>query len=185
MKKVIFFIFILANVSTFTFAQIKTPEKRAFNVGIFDGVGGVNFTLVPGLDFQFKGNILKVAPSYRAFAIGYSREILPISKVFYNWYWIGSLYGGFAKEDDVHPAVIPGTNTPTSITTTFQRAALLTGARFYFAKRWFSQFQAGALYEIDKTPGRSNTSSVIPYFEFCLGVNLYKSYLKEEDELNE
>jgi len=181
MKKVLFFIFILANASAFTIAQIKTPEKRAFNVGIFDGVGGVNFTLVPGLDFQFKGNILKVAPSYRAFAIGYSREILSISKVFYNWYWIGSLYAGYAKEDDVHPSLV----VTNKLTTTFQRAAVLTGARFYFGKRWFSQFQAGALYEIDKTPGRSNTSSVIPYFEFCLGINLYKSYLKQEEEASE
>lgn len=160
----------------FSISQIKTPDKRPFNVGIFSGIGGLNFTPIPGLDLHYKGNILRLAPGYRVAGAGYVREIIPLSEVFYNWYWIGSVYGAIGKEDDIY-----GSPTFEKVTTTYYKGFVLTGAKVYFHRRWYSQIQGGISYTEYKTPGYPIDTEFSPYFEFSLGLNLFKNYLNEED----
>jgi hypothetical protein len=169
-------LFSLIFFSSLTYSQIKTPDKRPFNIGIFSGIGGVNFTPIPGLELHYKGTLLRVAPGYKVNSIGVVREIMPLSKIFYNWQWIGSLYGSIGEEDDVR-----GLLPKQTLTTTFYRTSLMTGVKVYFSKRWYSQLQAGASYIEYKTPGYPTDNEVLPYFEFNLGINLFKNYKNEED----
>lgn len=175
MKKIAFLFAGFLLVSTISIAQIKTPDKRPFNVGLFSGIGGLNFTPIPGLDLHYKGNILRVAPGYRVMGAGYIREILPLSEVFYNWYWIGSVYGAIGKEDDLVGSL------GKTITSTFYKGFVLTGAKVYFHRRWYSQIQGGVSYTEYKAEGFPIDTEFSPYFEFSLGVNLFKSYLNEAD----
>jgi hypothetical protein len=178
MKKASFLIFFICLIFSSAHAQIKTPDKRPFNIGLFTGLGGVVLNPpIPALDIHFKGNILRVAPGYRDFAGGYTREIMPLSKVFYNWFWIGSLYGGIQKEDNLYPPL----SARGVATTTHYSGMLLSGVKTYFAKRWYSQFQLGLKYNVDKTPDYANKSSFMPYFEFTIGINLFKNFLNEEE----
>jgi hypothetical protein len=168
----------LSLIFTFSlsFAQIKTPEKRPFNIGIFSGVGGINFTPIPGIDLTYKGTNLRLAPGYRVYSLGVTQQIMPLSEVFYNWYWIGSLYGAIGKEDDLF-ATGPGLKVSTS---DFTNGILLTGVKVFFSLRWYSQLQAGAIYTKYETPGYPSDESVAPYFEFNIGFNLFRSYISEE-----
>lgn len=154
-------------------AQIQPPERKPFNLGIFSGIGGLNFTPIPGVDLYYKGNILRLAPGYKVVGGGYIREILPLSKVFYNWYWIASLYGAAGKESDRYAQ---------NVESAYCRGILLTGAKVYFSRRWFTQLQGGASYVRYKTPGLKDHQMVTAYFEFSLGVNIFKSYINEHTE---
>lgn len=175
MKKTISFFLLFCGVSTLLFSQIKTPNKKPFNIGGFSGIGGVNFTPIPGIDVHYKGTILRVAPGYHVNSVGIIREILPVSKAFYNCYWIASLYGASGYEYDLYGAPTPGT----SLKTDFTKGIFLTGAKVYFGKRWYSQLQAGVSYNQFKTPGYSTDEELVPYFEFCLGLNFFKNYINE------
>jgi hypothetical protein len=175
MKKITSLLFLFFSASTLLVAQIKTPDKKPFNIGIFSGVGGVNFTPIPGIDLHYKGTLLRIAPGYHVNSIGLIREIIPFSKVFYNCYWIGSLYGASGFEFNKY-----GSPDPTvSLRSDFTKGMLMTGAKVYFAKRWYSQLQAGLSYTKYKTPGYSDDKEYAPYFEFCLGINFFKNYLNE------
>jgi hypothetical protein len=176
MKKNTFHFLVFLLAGAISFAQIKTPDKKPFNVGIFSGIGGLNFTPIPGVDLQYKGNILRLAPGYRVMGAGYIREILPLSEVFYNWYWIGSLYGAIGKEDNLLGAT-PGE----TITSTTYKGIVMTGAKVYFHRRWYSQIQGGVSYTQYKASGFPTDTELSPYFEFSLGINLFRNYLSEEN----
>jgi hypothetical protein len=176
MKQKLYLFFTLLFLSHLSLSQIKTPDKRPFNIGIFSGVGGLNFTPIPGIDLHYKGTILRVAPGYHDNGIGIIREILPLSEVFYNWKWIASVYGAIGKEKDVYASL-----AGKSLTTTDVKGTVLTGAKVYFSKRWYSQLQLGLIYTKHNTPGYPSDDELGPYFEFSLGVNIFKNYTNEED----
>lgn len=169
-------LFLLIFFSSLTYSQIKTPEKRPFNIGLFSGLGGINYTPIPGLELHYKGTLLRLAPGYKVNSVGIVREIMPLSKIFYNWHWVASIYGSIGEEDDVR-----GFAYKQSITTTSYRTSVMTGAKVYFSKRWYSQLQAGVSFIKYKTPGYPTDDEIVPYFEFNLGINLFKSYKNEED----
>src|SRR6478735_1189880 len=87
-----FVVFFLLSFSAHS--QISTPIQKPFNIGIFTGIGGLNFSPIPGVDIGYKKTFLRVAPGYRAIGAGFIREIMPFSPVYYNCVWIASLYGG-------------------------------------------------------------------------------------------
>lgn len=159
-----------------SYSQIKTPEKKPFNVGVFTGIGGMNYTPIPGLDIHYKGTLLRFAPGYRVNSIGIIREIMPLSRVFYNWYWIASVYGSRGEKDNLF-----GAGRYTTITSDFNRFVFLTGAKAYFSNRWYTQLQAGFLYTKYITKGFPSDKEYSPYFEFSLGINLFKNFINEED----
>jgi hypothetical protein len=158
-------------------AQIKRPDKRPFNMGILSGLGGLNFTPIPELDIHYKGNILRLAPGYKVLGAGYIREILPLSpEIFYNWYWIGSLYGAMGTKENIY-----GLKPGETVVSNYYRAFVLTGTKVYFLKRFYSQIQGGISYTETKTAGFPTDTELTPYFEFSLGINLFKNYLNEEE----
>jgi hypothetical protein len=172
MKKFILVFSVTLLFPLISFSQISTPAKRPFNFGFFSGIGGVNFTPIPGIDLHYRGTVLRIAPGYRDNAVGIVQEIIPLSEVFYNWYWIGSLYAATGYEKDVYGV---------SVRTNHFKGILLTGAKVYFNTRLYSQLQGGMVYTKYSTSGYPSDEEITPYFEFSLGINLFKSYLNEMD----
>jgi hypothetical protein len=163
-------------VSSAAYSQISTPVKRPFNIGVFTGIGGVNFSPIPGVDLGYNKTFLRVAPGYKAMGVGVIREIIPFSPVFYNCIWVASLYGGIEYKDDVRaPQIITD-----HLTTKYTKAMLMSGARLYFLKRCYSQFQLGLMYSKEETVGYDDITKLNPYFEFSIGINIFKTYVNEE-----
>lgn len=176
MVKKVFLGLLLIFFYSLSYSQVKAPAKRPINVGFFTGIGGTNYSLIPGMDVYYKGNILRIAPGYRVYSLGYIREILPISKTFYNCYWIFSVYGTIGKEDDLHASP-----TLQTLTSNFYKATVLGGIKYYFARRLYTQLQVGYIYTKYKTTGYPVEKIHSPYYEFSIGINIYKSYINESD----
>jgi hypothetical protein len=178
MTQRILLLFTLIFFSTFSYSQIKTPDKRPFNIGIYTGIGGVSYTPIPGVDIHYKGTLLRLAPGYKVNSVGLIREIMPMSKIFYNWYWIGSLYGSLGTDEGLYGSAAGRSGL---LKSTIYKGMILTGAKVYFGKRWYSQLQGGFLYTKYKTSGYPSDDEVSPYFECILGINLFKNYTNEAD----
>lgn len=157
------------------FGQIVPPEKKKFNIGIYDGIGGVNFSPIPAADIHAFNTTLRLAPGNDYWAVGIYQEILPLSKAFYNWRWIFSAGYGARKEEGLYygggPTVISKGNS----------LILLTGLKAYFGSRFYSQFQLGYIDTQYKTENFPDKRENGVYFEFGLGVNIFKSFKKKAD----
>lgn len=167
---------ILCLLSCFNiFGQIVPPEKKKFNIGIYDGIGGVNFSPIPAADIHAFNTTLRLAPGNDYWAIGIYQEILPLSKVFYNWKWIVSTGYGSRKEEGLFygggPTVISKGNS----------LILLTGLKAFIGSRFYSQFQLGYINTHYKTENFPDKRENGVYFEFGLGVNIFKSFKKKAD----
>ena len=92
-------------VSFSSFAQISTPEKHKFNIGIYGGLSIWKYRPMLAVDLSYKGTTLRLMPNYNYYALGITQEILKISPVFYNLYWTGSLYGGYGYEYENFPII--------------------------------------------------------------------------------
>lgn len=149
-------------------AQILRPTKKDFNLGLFDGLGGANITPVPAADITYKGVTLRLAPSVNTFTAGGHVELLKISDIFYNWYWIASGYYGIGKEEAYF-----GIGKDASV----KRAFLLTGVKVYFGKRFYSQFEIGGIREAFEHREAVSKQKLAPYYEFGLGISLFPTYL--------
>lgn len=179
MRSYIILIVTIIFLSNIAKSQIATPTKTPFNIGIFTGIGGLNFTPIPGIDLGYKKTFLRVNPGYKAIGAGIIREIIPFSPVYYNCVWVASLYGGKEYKQDVRA---PKIKSDDHLITKYSRAMLMTGARLYFIKRWYSQLQLGVVYTKEVTSGYDDINSFNPYFEFSIGINIFKTYVNEEEE---
>jgi len=162
-----------------SFAQISTPEKRKFNIGLAGGLSVWKFRPMVALDISYKGSMLRLMPNYNYYSIGYSQEILKISPVFYNLYWTASAYAGY----QIEPQTVPSISSSDFNTYTYT-GVINTGIRTYFGKRLYTNLTGGVMYEKHVTPLTSKTSTdLLPYFEFTLGVQIFKTYphLKAEE----
>jgi hypothetical protein len=177
-------LFLLMNLQSF--AQINKPEKRIFNIGLSTALGGMNFSFFPSVDLSYKNTMLKVSPGFMAFSAGISHEIIPISVAFYNVKWVVSGYYSYGDYKGLYARkfVAKLDQIPDNVS----RAILLTGLRIYFGKRWYSTAQLGIAYSsfrsytynasengtfIITVPGSSST---IPFVEFGIGFNIFKTY---------
>lgn len=154
----------------------RKPNKASFNIGIFSGLGGVNFSPIPGLDLQYKGNILRFAPGKNIMAGGYIREIGRLAKTYKNWYWIGSVYFAQGKEKALYPNSVG--NPYIEVITRNYRGILLTGLKAYLGNRVYSQMQAGCIYTQYHTERFADKRTFGPYFEFSIGINIWKNFRK-------
>lgn len=154
------------------YSQISHPEKRPFNVSLFDGLGGVNVTPIPAVDVHYKGGGLRLAPMPGGITGGLNWEIMRISEVFYNWYWIASACYGIGKEKSYF-----GPKKDADV----KRGFLLSGVKVYFGKRFYSQFELGVIREAYKYRDISQLK-YSPYYEFGLGINLFPSYKPMPEE---
>lgn len=167
-------------ISFSSFAQISTPEKHKFNIGIYGGLSIWKYRPMVAVDLSYKGTTLRLMPNYNYYSVGITQEILQISPVFYNLYWTGSLYGGYGYEYEALPSV-----SATDLKRITYTGVATTGLKTYFSKRMYTHIMAGAMYnksEIDGISGMGK-SEVIPYFEFGLGFQFFKTFpvLKSEE----
>jgi len=186
--------FFLLTIQT-SFSQIETPPRRNFNVGLslsaVDGVGGSAISALPSLDLRYKGTSLHLAPSINFDGIGISQEIIPISKTFYNIYWIASAY------------YFKGTTNKNNENTNYNSAALFSGLKIYMGGHFFTEAQFGICYtgyqstssqytvtpktgpSFVQTTINPATSVYSPYFQFGIGYTIFRNYPKpivEDDE---
>jgi hypothetical protein len=171
-----------------SFAQISTPEKRKFNIGVYAGLSVWKYKPMVALDMNYKGTTLRIMPNYNYIALGLTQEIMKLSPVFYNLYWTGSVYGGigtesvqFAYNNPIYASTKPA-NTPADYTKTTYTYIITTGLKTYFAKRMYTHVMAGTM--INKSQGGGqNQTEVLPYFEFGVGFLFFKTYpaLKREE----
>lgn len=175
MKKIacLCILFLLAHAAH---AQISYPRVKKFNVGLFMGIGGETgpvLNIIPTLNLSYRATTLTTGISLnQGFNVGLIHEILPISVAHYNVKWIVSglycrgLSDRYYTED-----------------TEYSNVSLLTGLRFHFGNRWFSNIQVGAAYNNYNTKPKDGIvrsddqySEVIPSFEFGIGFRLFKTF---------
>jgi hypothetical protein len=177
------------------FSQIEKPKKKPFNVGIYEGIGGVNLNSFPALDLNYKSTMLRVSPGYMAFSAGISQEITTFSRNFFNCYWIASAYYSVSAYKGIyaHKRVEKMSSPPDNS----ERIILLTGAKIYFGKHWYTIAQLGAQYINHKhyistyapanaiiTVDNPQKKEILPYFEFGIGFNIFKTYPSSNDISN-
>ncbi|MBC7451586.1 MAG: hypothetical protein H7259_08880 [Cytophagales bacterium] len=150
------------------FSQIETPPRRPFNVAVFSGLGGTNVTPIPALDIRYRGTTLRLAPGYQYEGLGIIQEIIPLSKAFYNAYWIVSGYY-FQGTLNIHD----------NVETTYSSYALLTGVKYYMGRHFFTELQLGTVYTDENTVGFTEKDRFAPYFEFGIGFNIFRNFPKE------
>ena len=156
-------------LSSAVYAQSGIPQRRNFNVGTFVGIGGASIAPIPTLDVRYKGTTLRIAPGYNYNGGGIVQEILPISKSFYHVYWIASAF------------YVQGTQSiHDNVLTDFKSMLVLGGVKYYMGTRFYSELQLGVEYRQKTTPGFSDENKTSPYFEFGIGINLYRNFPKKE-----
>jgi hypothetical protein len=176
MKKITLVLFMSLLLLEATYAQISYPKVRKFNVGLFMGLGGQTGPVlnpVPVLNVSYRTTTLTAGASLnQGFTIGLMHEILPLSVSHYNVKWIASGFYSVGKTDRYYTK-----------DTEYGSLAFLTGLKFYFGKRWFSNIQGGVSYTNYSTTPKSNIpqsddkySEWLPFFEFGIGIQLFKSF---------
>lgn len=150
------------------FGQLNNPSRKVFNIGTFVGLGGTCIAPIPTLDFRYRGTTLRIAPGYNYNGIGLTQELFPISKSFYNVYWLASAY------------YVQGTQQiHTNVDTDYTSISGLVGIKYYMGTRFFSELQLGIENRKKNTPGYDTTNKTSPYFEFGIGVNLFRNFPKK------
>ncbi len=161
------------------FGQISTPDKRKFNIGVYGGLSIWKYRPMASIDVSYRGATLRLMPNYNYYSVGYTQEILKISPVFYNLYWTGSIYAGYGLDHDMAPYI---SNEEYDIK--IYTAVVNTGLKTYFGKRLYTHIMAGVMYNQKEIAFLSKTKTeVLPYFEFGLGIQIFKTYpnLKREE----
>lgn len=168
-KQPLLFIFFLLFTTAAYSQHENEPQRRRFNVGTFIGYGGASLAPIPTLDLRYKGTTLRLAPGYNYNGGGLVQELLPISKSFYNVYWIASAF------------YVQGTQSiHDNVLTDFKSVSVLGGLKYYMGTRFYSELQLGVEYRQKTTTGFSDDNKTSPYFEFGIGINLYRNYPKKE-----
>ena len=171
-KRNILFLIIL--FSTFvSFAQVESPSRRILNIGTFVGIGGTSMAPIPTLDLRYRGTTLRIAPGYNYNGIGIAQELFPLSKSFYNVYWLASAYYVQGTQE-IHA----------NATTDYTSISGLVGLKYYMGTRFFSELQLGIENRKKSTPGFDTTNKISPYFEFGIGINLFKNFPKKILKIN-
>lgn len=174
MKSILVFLISTCLVGLHAQAQQDNPSRKVFNIGTFIGLGGASISPIPTLDLRYRGTTLRLAPGYNYNGLGITQELFPISKSFYNVYWLASGFyvnGTKDKYDDV--------------TSVYNSYSILAGIKYYMGTRFYSELQLGAQYTETTTPNHPSTSEWSPYFEFGIGINLFRNYPKKEFVIDE
>jgi hypothetical protein len=188
--KSIFFLFLFFITGFQAFAQIEKPKKKPFNIGIYEGIGGVNLNSFPSVDLNYKSTMFRISPGYLAFSAGVTQELGNFSRNFFNCYWVVSGYYSVSSYNGIyaHKHVEKMDDRPEKS----QRVAILTGAKIYFRKHWYAIAQLGAQY-ISHESYLSTYSTIpepimipakkeiLPYFEFGIGFNIFQTYPTAKD----
>lgn len=149
-------------------AQEEIPKRRVFNIGTFIGVGGASIAPIPTFDLRYRGTTLRIAPGYNYNGIGVTQELFPLSKSFYNVYWLASAY------------VVQGTqDIHANVKTNYTSISGLAGLKYYLGTRFFSELQLGVENRRNETSGFETTNKLSPYFGFGFGISLFRNFPKK------
>ena len=169
MKKISLIVFAITFCSIAANAQISTPKLRKFNVGLFMGLGGETGPVlnpVPVLNLSYKGTMLTAGVGLnQGFTVGLIQDIMPVSVAFYNVRWIASGFYSQGQSDRYYTEI-----------SNYTSYAAMTGLRFHFAKRFYSNAQLGASYTSYSTPLQPTVDEWLPFLEFGIGFNLFKPF---------
>jgi len=176
MKKIALLFFMVLLLTQASYAQISYPKVKKFNVGLFMGIGGQTgpvLNLVPVLNLSYRGTALTAGASLnQGLTLGLMHEIMPLSVAQSNVKWIVSGFYSKGVTDRYYDK-----------DTEYSSMAFLTGLKFYFGKRWFSNIQGGVSYTSYTTTPKNNGptdnlsySEWLPFYEFGLGIQLFKSF---------
>ncbi|WP_018343371.1 hypothetical protein [Cytophaga aurantiaca] len=168
------FTLILLFLTLVSFGQSDTPSRKIVNIGTFIGIGGASISPIPTLDLRYRGTTLRIAPGYKYNGLGITQELFPLSKSFYNVYWLASAYYVQGTQENVHP----------NVTTDYTSISGLVGLKYYMGTRFFSELQLGIENRKKTTPGYDATTKTSPYFEFGIGINLFRNYPKKTVVIN-
>lgn len=166
-------LFILLFLSFVSHGQLDNPTRKKLNIGTFIGIGGTSITPIPTLDLRYSGTTLRIAPGYNYNGIGLIQELAPISKSFYNIYWIISAHYVQGTQD-IHA----------NATTDYTSMSGLAGLKYYMGTRFFSELQLGLENRKNETPGFETTNKLSPYFGFGFGVNVFRNFPKKIVKIN-
>jgi len=166
-------IMVFIGASFFSYGQLEKSVRRTFNIGTFVGIGGASLTPIPTVDIRYRGTSLRLAPGYNYNGLGITQELFPISKSFYNVFWLASVY------------CVKGTEKMhVFATTSYTSISGLIGLKYYMGTRFFSELQLGVETRKKTTPGYESSSAVSPYFEFGIGVNVFKNFPRKIEKIN-
>jgi hypothetical protein len=173
MKKISLVVIAIILMAAAAQAQISTPKLKKFNAGIFMGLGGETGPVLnplPVLNLSYKGTSLTAGVGLnQGFTVGLVQDLMPLSVAFYNVRWIVSGFYAKGQSDRYFTQKSDYTNY-----------ALLTGLRFHFAKHFYSNAQLGMSYSEFKTPAQLDITEWLPFLEFGIGFNLFKSFESKE-----
>ena len=172
MRKIFLVLFFVPSITAL--AQLECPSRKVFNLGTFVGLGGGSMAPIPTLDIRYKGTTLRLIPGYKYNGLGFTQEICPISKSFYNVYWLASAYYVQGTQD-IHENAL----------THYQSFSVLGGIKYYMGTRFFSELQLGVEYREKTTPGFESSGKTSPYFEFGIGINLFRNFPKKRTIIDE
>ncbi len=169
MKKIILLFFVLSTFSIVSQAQVAAPKLRKFNVGLFMGIGGQAgppINLIPVLNLSYKGTSLTAGVAMNSsITVGLIQDIMPISVAYNHVRWIGSTFYSQGVSDRYY-----------SKDSDYKNISVLTGLRFNFGKKFYSNTQLGASYTTYSTPGYEDIYEWLPAVEFGIGYNIFKTF---------
>jgi len=183
-NKIILVVLLSSIFCSACFCQVETASRRNFNIGISDGIGGSYFfRLIPALDLRYKNINLRIAPQPGAIGGGISYEILPLSKIYKDAYWIVSAYGSYGTyTQSVVDTNIKSSDPYSKSKISYYSFMGMTGVKLYLGGRAYSQFQIGAINTNNKNVFKYNNSNFTSlYLEFSIGVNLFRNRPKIEE----
>jgi hypothetical protein len=170
-----------------SFAQISTPTKRKFNIGVSVGLMIWKEKPMAALDLSYKGTTLRIMPNYRYNSVGITQELMKLSPAYYNLYWTASVYGayGYLYDAKLPVSSIDTYNPQNEYKRMTYTGIATTGLKTYFAKRMYANVMGGVMYSKSMggtNYGVANSTEVKPYLECTLGILLYKTYPKLKPE---
>jgi hypothetical protein len=157
------------------FSNSYSQEKQNFNVGVFEGVGGINIFFFPSFDFAYKTTTIRLSPGVLALSGGVSQEICKLFRKNENLKIIGSVYYSISNSSGFY------FTNGSDKTDQAQRWIYLAGLRYYKGQRIYFNFQYGLLNSTYSTTFLGNPLShpiknSNPYLEAGIGINLLKRY---------
>ncbi|MCS6823462.1 MAG: hypothetical protein NZ529_04140 [Cytophagaceae bacterium] len=185
MKKVLLTSSLVSFFCISSMAQISTPPKKPFNLGIYFGGNVVKYSPFLASDLSIYNTQFRLLYFYTyspkiklgkpTIGLGISQELAKTSIVFYNVKWIASSYLLYENEYNRHAAPAVDVDLKTKVLS----GVFATGLKAYFLERWYSILQAGVSISKYSTPGYADEKELLPFFEFGVGINLYRTYLNK------
>ncbi|MCU0429366.1 MAG: hypothetical protein MUF42_05280 [Cytophagaceae bacterium] len=180
LRNFVFLIVVFAGLH-FLNAQISTPPKRKYNMGVYLGANVRLIRPFASLDLTAGRFTLRLMPNYQYYAAGITAELAQFSKVFYNHNWLLGFNAGRGVYFNRYDKVVSAPDIKSNYTT-YQ---LHTGLKTYFKSNFYTILSVGASRTEYVTDNFANEIEYLPYIEAGIGIHFWKSYPKLKAEETE